>query len=97
MCSPDVLQTNDDCPGTAGLAGAVSVRYETAGRNCFVNHDRKFAPSIQPELLIIESVDSICRDSADTQYVPIQTLISCYNTLPFIFECCHDEQHTQWR
>ena len=24
-------------------------------------------------------------------------LISRYNTLPFIFECVHDKQHTQWR
>jgi len=23
-------------------------------------------------------------------------LISRYNTLPFIFECFHDEQHAQW-
>ena len=24
-------------------------------------------------------------------------LISLYNNVPFIFECFHDEQHTQWR
>jgi len=59
------------------------------------------------EKLIIESVDSICRDSTDTQYMLIQTNLSkspkqlsykplYYNTLPFIFECFHDEQHTQW-
>ena len=35
---------SDDCLET----GAVSVRYETAGRNIFVNRDKKFAPSIQP-------------------------------------------------
>ena len=23
-------------------------------------------------------------------------LISLYNNVPFIFECFHDEQHTQW-
>jgi len=28
---------------------------------------------------------------------PNSKLISRYNTLPFIFECFHDEQHTQWR
>jgi len=59
---------------------------------------------------IIESVDSICRDSADTQYLyrymliqtnfsksPKQLTISLYNTLPFIFECFPDEKQTQWR
>ena len=56
---------------------------------------------------IMELVETICRDSADTQYMLIQisqnlqnsSLISRYNTLPFIFECFHDEKqkHTQWR
>jgi len=45
---------------------------------------------------IIESVDSICRDSADAHYMLIQKisqnlknnkLISRYNNLPFIFKC----------
>jgi len=50
--------------------------------------------------LIIESVDSIYRESVDTQYMLIQISQNLYNscnTLPFIFECFHDEQHTQWR
>ena len=49
---------------------------------------------------IIESVDSLCRDSADTQYMLIQTNFSkspTYKLLSFIFECFHDEKHTQWR
>ena len=42
---------------------------------------------------IIESVDYICRDSADTQYIKISLnlsngkIVSLYDNLPFIFEC----------
>ena len=54
---------------------------------------------------IMELVETICRDSADTQYMLIQIsqnlqnswLISRYNILLFIFKCFHHEQHTQWR
>jgi len=51
------------------------------------------------ELLNCRSVDTICRDSADTQCIIIQKnsenltngkLIAFIN-LPFIFECFHDE------
>jgi len=44
---------------------------------------------------ILESVDSICRDSADMQHVTILVngkLISLYSNLPFIFEHFHDRQ-----
>jgi len=63
--------------------------------------------------LIIELVDSNvagaqpeCRDSADTQYMEIQINLkisktashtSLYNNVPFIFECFHDQQDSQWR
>ena len=54
---------------------------------------------------IIESVDSICRNSADTQYVIMQKifqnlknskLINLYNNVSFIFKCFCGEQHNQW-
>ena len=51
---------------------------------------------------IIESVDSICRGSADMQYMIIQKktqnakLISLYKNVPFIFKCFHDKQHPHW-
>ena len=45
---------------------------------------------------IIESVDSIYRDSTNTQYYDTSLknceLISLYNNAPFIFECFHDQQ-----
>ena len=57
----------------------------------------KYAP-------IIESVDSIRRDTTYTQYVLIQknlsksqTLISVYNHIPFIFERFHDQQDSSRR
>jgi len=48
---------------------------------------------------IVESVDSICRDSVDTQYIRTQQfkvtksikLASFYNNVPFIFKCFHDQ------
>ena len=41
---------------------------------------------------IIESVDSICRDTTDTQYQLIHSrLISFHNHIQFIFECFHDQ------
>jgi len=58
-------------------------------------------------VLISESVDSICRNSVDMQYImliqkkfsksPKQLSYKPLITLLFIFECFHDEQHTQWR
>ena len=50
---------------------------------------------------VIESVGSICRDSADTQYMAIQKsqkrlACSLYNNVPFIFECFHGQQDSQW-
>ena len=56
--------------------------------------------------IIIDSVESICRDTTYTQYMPIQknspnlrngTLISLYNHIPFIFECFHDQQDSSRR
>ena len=56
--------------------------------------------------VIIESVDSICRDSVDTQYTAVQKisqnlknskLISFDNNVPFNFKCFHDQQDSQWR
>jgi len=47
-------------------------------------------------------LDSICRDSTDTQYMTKQTLnlknakLILYNSVPFIVECFHNEQHAQW-
>ena len=55
---------------------------------------------------IIELVDSyvgIAQTCNIWQYKKIAQnlingkLISLYNNVPFIFECFHDEQHTQWR
>jgi len=55
--------------------------------------------------VIIESVDLICRDSVDTQYMAIQKisqnlknskLISLDNNVPFNFKCFHDQQDSQW-
>jgi len=58
-------------------------------------------------MIILESVDSICRDSADTQYnydntekIP-QNLkygkhISLHNNIPFIFECLMTNKVSQW-
>ena len=57
-------------------------------------------------MVIIESVDSICRDTTDTQYMLIQkispnlrngTLISRYNHIRFIFKCFHDQQDSSRR
>ena len=45
----------------------------------------------------IESVDSICRDSVDTQYMAIQKNSQkqlAYKL--FVFECFHDQQDSQW-
>ena len=49
---------------------------------------------------IIESVDSICRDSTDTQYMIIQIIsrnlktVNLYiSNIPFFFKCFHDQQH----
>lgn len=39
--------------------------------------------------LIVESVHSICRDSADTK---ISNLIGLYDNVPFIFKCFHDKK-----
>jgi len=52
---------------------------------------------------IINAVDSICRDSTDTQCMIIQKiskslkrkLINLYNSVLFISKCFDDEQHTQ--
>ena len=45
----------------------------------------------------IESVNSICRDSVDTQYMAIQKNSQkqlAYKL--FVFECFHDQQDSQW-
>ena len=49
-------------------------------------------------IIVVESVDSICRDSADTQYI-VQNeisikgkLITVYNNVPSTFECFHHQQ-----
>jgi len=59
------------------------------------------ALSSTPQVLIIESVDPICKDSADTQYMIQKTpnlkdgklIISFYNDIPS--ECSHDQQVSQ--
>jgi len=45
---------------------------------------------------IIELVDSMCRDSADTQYMIISKTLNLCNNVALIFECFHDRQDSKW-
>jgi len=69
--------------------------------HCTVGRDLFMLPGEYAEIIIIEWVDSICRDSADTQYMIIQKispnltnskLISVDDNVSSIFEGVHDQQ-----
>ena len=72
-----------------------------------IHHNHSYSRFVLgTSLIIIELVDSICRDSADTQYTTMQRisqslknskLTSLYNKVLFIaLKCFHDQQDSYW-